>query len=94
MLANQKIEVKLDKMAKKTGNIYVEYESRGKPSGISRSEADHYCYVVGNLKLFIPTERLKELVEPLKGTKDDKRGGDKNTSKGVLLKLTDLLTAI
>lgn len=94
MLANQKIEVKLDKMAKRTGNIYVEYESRGKPSGVARSEAEHYCFVVGNLKLFIPTDRLKELIEPLKGTKFDKRGGDNNTSKGVLLKLTDLLTAI
>ena len=94
MLANQKIEVKLDKRAVETGNIYVEYESRGKPSGVSRSEAEHYCFVVGKLKLFIPTDRLKELIEPLKGTKYDKRGGDNNTSKGVLLKLTTLVTAV
>jgi hypothetical protein len=91
MLANQKIEVKNDLKAIKTGNIFVEYESRGKPSGIARSEAEHYCFVIEDIKIFIPTAKLKELVEPLKGTKADRRGGDNNTSKGVLIKLTSLI---
>jgi hypothetical protein len=91
MLSNHKIEVKLDKMAVKTGNLFIEYRSRGKPSGVSTSEATYYCFVVEDLKLFIPTEKLKALIEPLKGTKFDKRGGDNNTSCGVLLKLTDLI---
>jgi hypothetical protein len=33
-LTNKKIEVKRDRIAHKTGNIFIEYESRGKPSGI------------------------------------------------------------
>lgn len=40
------IEVKEDFMAAKTGNIAVEYECRGKPSGIATSKSDVYAYVV------------------------------------------------
>jgi len=37
LLTNKKIEVKRDLRAIETGNIYVEYFSRGKASGISKS---------------------------------------------------------
>lgn len=40
------IEVKEDFMAAKTGNIAVEYECRGKPSGISVSKSDIYAYLI------------------------------------------------
>jgi len=40
------IELKEDFMAAKTGNIAVEYECRGKPSGISTSKSDVYAYLV------------------------------------------------
>ena len=46
MLANEKIEIKRDMKAKETGNIFIEYESRGKPSGISTTESKFYCFVV------------------------------------------------
>jgi len=39
-----KVEVKEDFTCKKTGNIGVEFSCRGKPSGISVSEADFYIY--------------------------------------------------
>ena len=38
ILSNSKIEIKYDLMAHKTGNVFVEYESRGKPSGISKTQ--------------------------------------------------------
>ena len=62
LLSNRTIEVKADKIAKRTGNVFVEYESRGKPSGISKTEAEFYCFVVEDLILFIPTEKLKKLM--------------------------------
>ena len=85
-----KVEVKRDLKAKTTGNLYIEYESRGKPSGISRSEADYWCFVFENLFIFIETNKLKEMIEPMKGSTMDKRGGDKNSSKGILLPLERL----
>ena len=46
ILNNKSIEVKTDLKAAETGSVFVEYESRGKPSGISKTEADYYCFVV------------------------------------------------
>jgi hypothetical protein len=91
MLSKKKIEIKKDLLAKKTGNVFVEYMSRGKPSGIDKSEADYFCFVVENLIIFYPTPQLKEMIEPLKGTRADVRGGDNNTSKGIILPLTRLI---
>tara|TARA_R110001606_G_scaffold47617_2_gene121329 strand:- start:838 stop:1209 length:372 start_codon:yes stop_codon:yes gene_type:complete len=90
LLQDKKIEVKRDLKAKTTGNLYIEYESRGKPSGISRSEADYWCFAFENLFIFIETTKLKEMIEPMKGSSMDKRGGDKNSSKGILLPLERL----
>ena len=36
------VEVKEDERAKETGNVVIEYESRGKPSGIATSKADFW----------------------------------------------------
>jgi hypothetical protein len=41
MLQNKKIEVKTERDKwKSTGNIVIEFESRGRPSGIASTEAD------------------------------------------------------
>jgi len=40
------IEIKEDFMARKTGNIAVEYECRGKPSGIKTTVADKWIYKI------------------------------------------------
>ena len=42
------IEVKYDLQALETGNVYIEYMSRGKLSGISTTEAKWYCVALGN----------------------------------------------
>jgi len=89
---NKKVEVKRDLKAKVTGNLFIEFESRGKPSGITVSEADFWCFALEDCFVILSSEKLKQLVEPLKGTDREKRGGDKNTSVGVLLKVTDLVT--
>jgi len=91
MLSKKKIEIKKDMLAKKTGNVFVEYMSRGKPSGVAKSEADYFCFVVENLIIFYPTPLLREMIEPLKKTRADVRGGDNNTSRGIILPLTRLI---
>ena len=92
-LNNSKIEVKRDLQATKTGNIFVEYESRGKPSGIATSQAEWYCYFLSdNQFVIISSELLKYKCRALLGTNRDIRGGDSNSSKGILLPVTHLIS--
>ena len=85
------IEVKYDLRALDTGNVFVEYYSRGKLSGISTSQADYYCFCFGVTYHFIKTEDLKERCRKYLGTNRDRVGGDMNTSKGILLPITELI---
>jgi len=65
-----KFEVKEDFMTWKTGNVALEFECRGKPSGIQISEADYYIYKIhaneGINFLLCKTSTLKKLVEEQK----------------------------
>jgi len=85
------IEVKNDLQALNTGNVYVEYHSRGKPSGISTTQSDYYCFAFGTTFHLIATDDLKVRCRKYLNTYRDKAGGDNNTSKGILLPLTELL---
>ncbi len=91
IFSNSTIEVKYDLKALDTGNVYVEYFSRGKKSGISTSEADYYCFAFGKSFHIIDTEDLKELCRKYFKTDRDRVGGDNNTSKGILLPIKELL---
>ena len=84
------IEVKHDLKALETKNVFVEYESRGKKSGISTSTADYYCFCFGDTFHLIKTSDLKKRCRMLIGTNKDRLGGDNNTSKGILLPITKL----
>jgi hypothetical protein len=88
---DKKIEVKTDLQAHKTGNVYVEYFSRGKPSGISTSESDFYCFALGSVFVLIESKELKEKCRKYLNTSRDKKGGDNNTSKGILLPVVELI---
>jgi hypothetical protein len=61
------IEVKEDFTCQRTGNVGVEYECRGKPSGIEVSQALLYLYKVhepdGTQRLYvIKTDLLKKMI--------------------------------
>ena len=45
MLSSKTIEVKFDFACYRTGNFYIEYESRGKPSGIATTQADYWMLI-------------------------------------------------
>jgi hypothetical protein len=50
---NYTYEIKTDVLLSEkrdTGNLVVEFESRGKPSGVSVCEADYYVYYIPKLK--------------------------------------------
>lgn len=70
-------EVKADRMTNKTGNVVIEYECNGKPSGITSTEADTWIYfIVGtNEYIEIDTATLRQLIADNKWTRKIK-GGD------------------
>lgn len=98
MLQNSKIEVKTERdMWKSTGNIVIEFESRGKPSGIASTEADYWFHnlAVGDdivMTLVFPTKTLRNYIA--KNNPRMVRGGDNNTSRLYLIKLQDLVTML
>ena len=98
ILGNSKIEVKTEKDKwKTTGNIVIEYESRGRPSGILTTEASYWIHnlALGDtivFSLLLPVETLKRYIA--QHNPRSVRGGDDMTSKLYLIKLTDLVTLI
>jgi len=96
LLENKKIEVKNEeKISSITGNFYIEYECRGKMSGLATSEADFYAFKLSEERAFIIStlelkQKIKELVKSGKAFANIK-GGDSNLSTGVLVKIKDLL---
>lgn len=91
ILENKTIEVKNDLKATITNNVFVEYFSRGKLSGVSTSEADFYCFAFGDTYHIIKTSKLKEICRKYLNTNRDVLGGDNNTSCGILLPINELL---
>ena len=86
-----KVEVKSDRRALATGNLYIEVYSRSKPSGISTTDADYWIYKIEGIDttIIIPTSRLKELVRAHhKGL--FKHGGDHDSSRGVLIPIKEI----
>jgi hypothetical protein len=85
-----KVEVKSDKIAQRTGNVFVEYSDRNKPSGISISESDYYCFEINGTYHLIETSILKEKCRKYFNTRNDVKGGDNNLAKGILLPIIEL----
>ena len=88
-------ELKTDRLAYKTGNIFVEFESRRKESGIKTSKSDIWIFKIvdkNDKHLFsieIPLDRLLKKV--YNSTYRIVAGGDNLTSKGYLIPLIDLV---
>ena len=98
MLQDKKIEVKSERdVWQKTGNIAIEYESYGKPSGINATESDYWFHnlCIGEdifATIVFDTTSLKRIINNL----DYKRsvsGGDNNASRMYLLNLQKLFSS-
>jgi len=98
MLTDKKIEVKSEKdMWQKTGNICIEYESWGKPSGIKATEADYWFHnlcveTTEFCTLVFKTDVLKTIVDKL-DTFKTVAGGDHKASKMFLVNLQKLFSS-
>jgi len=98
MLQDKKIEVKSERdVWQKTGNIAIEYECYGKPSGINATESDYWFHnlCIGDetfATIVFDTQSLKRIIANL----DKKRsvsGGDNNASRMYLLNLQKLFSS-
>ena len=95
MFHNKKIEVKTERdWWKKTGNIAIEYECNGKPSGIDKTESDFWIHILSNgtgnyCKLIFEVPKFKRIVEKYKDT-HSKMIGDRGASHCVLIPLEEL----
>jgi hypothetical protein len=98
MLQDKKIEVKSERgMWMRTGNIAIEYECYGKPSGIAATESDYWFH---NLciedevfaTLVFDTNSLKRIINNL-DYKKSVSGGDNNAARMYLLNLQKLFSS-
>lgn len=92
LLQSKTLEVKRDFRASQTGNVFVEFFCRGKPSGIATTQADHWAFILDDgIVIMLPTERLKVLAREAVKEGNTVLGGDSNTSRGALVKVARLI---
>lgn len=92
ILEDSTIEVKTDLLARRTGNVFIEYEYKGKKSGLARSQADWWAFVLSDdIIHIISSGALKTKCRQYFGTQRDVVGGDRNKSKGILLPIKELI---
>ena len=89
-----KIEVKTERdWWFKTGNIAIEVECNGKPSGIMATKADYWVHILAEgdkdyCRLIFDTRTVKRLAKKYIGTL--KNGGDGWRSRFVLIPLSEI----
>jgi hypothetical protein len=95
IVAGDKTEVKSERdLWVNSGNHFVETESRGKPSGICTTHAKYWSinFYKNNKFCFNITVTVKDLKEiVLKYKQRRVRGGDNNTSWGVLVPIKGII---
>jgi hypothetical protein len=97
MLTDKKVEVKSERdIWQNTGNICIEYECWGKPSGIRATESDYWFHnlCIGDdeyCTLVFKTTTLKKIVDKL-DTFKTVSGGDGNASRMFLVNLQKLFS--
>lgn len=104
LLNDSTIEVKTDFIATRTGNLYIEFMSRGKPSGIATTQAKYWIYIILKQNtprnefeqedietiLFFKMEDLKKKCKDWLKFNEPRAGGDSNTSLGCLISIKEL----
>ena len=92
------VEVKRDFLVSNTGNVAIEYECRGKPSGIAKTKAKWWAIMMdgelynGEIIVLISVVRLKNIAREYLGTKQDVWGGDDGKARMVLVPIERLVS--
>lgn len=87
-------ESKADDKSSRTGNVFVEFECNGVPSGLSTTQSDFYWFHLTGTgrSLLIATDKLKEICKEVRGKRNCiVKGGDFDRARGFLLTVEELL---
>ena len=96
ILFDKKLEVKTERdWWRKTGNIAIEIESYGKPSGLTSTEASHWVHILADgdkdyCMLLFTVAQLKKLARKYKD--NFKMIGDNRASICILIPLTEIFS--
>jgi len=93
-IINEKIliEVKNDNMSYKTGNVAIEIECRGKPSGINTTKANYWVQIILGEPYITTPSLIKKILKSDAVPKKFVVGGDKGSNtKMVLFKQKDFI---
>ena len=81
-----RVEHKCDEKARRTGNLFIEYRQKGRPSGIAVTTAAWWAFEFDDESwLIVPTKKLKRLARLAYQQNRRAKGGDYNLYEGVLL---------
>lgn len=88
-------ESKEDLMSAKTGNMFLEYECSGKPSGITTTKSDFYLLTMAERggimsDYIIPVKTLRCMIHKKKYF-SIVSGGDNMAARGYLFKVKDII---
>lgn len=81
------VEVKSDRKARETGNVFVEYRQPSGLSGIATTTAQWWAFEIDDdVWILVPTEKLRALARVAwRDPRRRKKGGDFNNYDGVLV---------
>jgi hypothetical protein len=86
VLLRSRVEVKSDGQCQRTGNVFIEYKQKGRPSGIATTEAHWYAIeVLTEHWVLVPTDSLKHLTRRAIKENRTKHGGDNDQYLGALV---------
>ena len=93
ILKNSLVEVKYDLQAHRTGNEFIEFESRGEPSGIATTRAQWWTFKIDDTTFItIGVDELKDRCRQIYKDRGSITGGDSQSSKGILLPIRKLIS--
>lgn len=86
VLLRSRVEIKSDGKCRETGNVFIEYQQKGRPSGIAVSTAGLWAIEVDDtVWVVLPTERIKALARLAVQQGRKKFGGDGDQYLGALV---------
>lgn len=87
------VEHKRDHKAHDSGNVFIEYQQKGRPSGINVTTAQWWAIEFdANAWIVIETDRLRWLCrQAWRNPANRKSGGDNNNYRGVTVPVRDLV---
>lgn len=98
LLTIETVEVKNDRRWSETGNVYIETDcyyvksQAWEPSGITVSKASHWAFVLDEVVVILPLERLKKIVERF--GRPTTCNIPPNYSRGFLISVVELMAVI